>query len=134
MLDELCDRLVAYLARNQVCVIAGLNTGRQAGAWAITARYDSSGLELDCLIPRWADVAYHVQQNPHVLLLVLDQTSPGMCWLEYRGIAEALPCKKWIAKGLGGMPASDLADRFTVLHVKPERIDLLDESRGWGAR
>ncbi len=132
MLDELRDRMVAYLARNQVCVIACMNTGRQDGAWAIPARYYRDGLELACFIPRWADIVYYVQQDPQVLLIIQDPTSPGKSWLEYRGIAKLLPCKNLAQTGL--ISESELDTRFVVLHVQPERIDLLDESHGWGAR
>ncbi len=41
------------------------------------ARYRSRGLEVAYLLPHWADVAYHLEQDPRAMLVVQnDSVSP----------------------------------------------------------
>lgn len=117
MLDELRERIAAYLSQNQACIIS--TSGRQ-GAWAVIGQYQNRGLELDCRVPRWSDVVYHLEQDPHVLIIVLEATEPGSRWLQYLGIAH--------------MTEESTDDRYIAIHITPQRLDLIDESRGWGAR
>ncbi len=106
-----------YLSQNQVCVIS--TSGRE-GAWSVTAQYQNRELELDCYVPRWSDVVYHLEQDPHALVIVMDTKSSFLCWLQYRGTVR--------------MDACSADDRYVAVHLTPERIDVVDESRGWGAR
>jgi hypothetical protein len=89
-------------------------------AWAVIAQYQNRGLELDCLLPRWSDAVYHLEQDLHTLVIILDAQSSHSRWLQYRGIASVDPA---LAN-----------DRYFAIHITPERIDLIDETRGWGAR
>lgn len=116
MLDELRDRVIANLAQNAVCVLC---TTGSCGAWAITAHYTNDGLELTCQVPRWADVLFHLAHDPHALVIVIGSQHDPLCWLEYRGLAHLLA-------------ASD--DRYVTVYLTPNRIDLIDERRGWGVR
>ncbi len=59
MLDALRDRIATFLAAYGVCVVS---TQGAASASAVLVRYhlaqDTAGkqaLEVDCLLPRWAD-------------------------------------------------------------------------------
>ncbi len=117
MIDELRQRIAAYLAQNQVCVISA--SGRQ-GTWSVTAQFQNHGLKLACRVPRWSDVLYHLEQEPHALLIIPDCASDSARWLQYQGIAR--------------IDASAADDRYVTVHLTPERVDLIDESRGWGAR
>ena len=117
MLDELRERIITYLAQNQVCVIS---TSGTLGAWSVTAQYQNLGLELECRVPRWSDAIYHLEQDPHALVIILDAQANSSRWLQYRGTAR--------------IDFSVADDRNTVIRVTPERIDLIDESHGWGAR
>ncbi len=114
MLDELRDRLISYLSQNHVCVIAANGL---SGAWAVAAQYENDGLELNCRLPRWSDTLFRIEQEPHVMAIIQD-TNP-MRWLQYRGTA----CIN-----------DSTSDRYTTIHIVPERIDLIDEDRGWGSR
>jgi len=114
VLDELRNRVIAYLSQNRVCVIA---TSGSLGAWAVSAQYDNSGLELNCRLPRWSDALFHIEQEPRVMAIIQD-VNP-LRWMQYRGTARI----------------SDSTDeRYATIHIMPERIDLIDEDRGWGAR
>ena len=117
MLDELRERITIYLNDHQVCVIT---TNGSQGAWAVAAQYKPRSLDLDCRVPRWSDVLYHLEQDPRVLVLIYDPEAQPMRWLQYRGTAK--------------VSALSADERYVAVHITPERIDLMDESLGWGAR
>ena len=116
MLDELRDRFTAFLSRNHICVII---TSGSLGAWAVLAHYDNDGVALSCRLPRWSDVTYYLEQDPLVMAIIMDAHSDQLCWLQYRGLAHV---------------TESTDDRFITVQIAPERVDLIDESRGWGAR
>lgn len=114
MLDELRDRFVSFLSQNHVCVIA---TSGSLGGWAVSAQYTQSGLELNCRLPRWSDTLFHIKQEPRVMVII--QNTIPLRWMQYRGTASITDAT---------------ADRYVTIHIVPEHIDLIDESRGWGSR
>ena len=114
MLDELRTRVISYLSQNRVCVIA---TSGTFGAWAVSAKYENSGLELDCRLPRWSYALFHIEREPRVMVIVQDANP--LRWMQYGGVAVATD-------------ATD--DRYVNIRITPKRIDLIDESRGWGSR
>jgi len=131
MLDELRERMAAYLAHHRVCV---LSTVSAQGSWAMPVQYRGRGLEVECLIPRWADVAYYLEQNPHVLLVIQGCYVAGLHWLQYRGVARPVAApdwEVWLPQWASAIPPDEL---YLVIRVTPKRITLFDESRGWGAR
>lgn len=116
MLNHLRERITSFLARNHVCVIS---TSGSLGAWAALARYENDCLALNCRLPRWSDVAYYLEQDPQVMIIIQDAHSDPLCWLQYRGVAQV---------------NESTDNQFITIHITPKRIDLLDESRVWGAR
>ncbi len=131
MLDPLRAHMTAFLAAHEVCI---LSTSGVRGAWAMPVRYRSRGLEVDCLIPCWADVAYFAERDPHVLLLIQDDEAPATCWLQVEGAASPAPDPdwgQWLPSWLSPVPPAEL---YHLLRVTPRRIDLFDARRGWGAR
>lgn len=116
MLDELRDRVISILSRNRLCVIA---TSGLSGPWAVSAQYDNSGLELSSCLPHWSDALFNLEQEPNVMVVIQHEPGNAMCWLQYRGIAS-----------LGDSKDGE----YVCIRIKPKRIDLIDESAGWGAR
>lgn len=114
--DEVRDHIIRVLARNRVCV---LSASGSFAAWAVAAQYGHVSLGLECQVPRWSEVVYHLEQDPHATVIVVDAEADPLCWLHYRGVART---------GLG------VDDRYVAIHIEPERIDLIDEGQGWGAR
>ena len=132
MLDELRERMTAYLAEHQVCILS--TTGAE-GAWAMPVRYRNHGLEVDCLLPRWSDAAYHLEQDPRVMLVFLDAATNSLRWLQVLGTARPVENPDWTGLLPEGSPtAIPPDDLYLVVRVTPWRIDLLDESLGWGVR
>ena len=132
MEKELRDRLATYLAAHGVGVLAVAGAGQ---AWAHAVRYRSRGLEVDCLLPRWADVAYFLERQPEVLLVVESVQAAGH-WLHYRGTARPLEAPEWdrllpAHTRLSGVRPDEL---YQVVRLTPERLDLVDEGAGWGRR
>lgn len=116
VLDKLRDRVISYLSQNHVCVIA---TSGSFGAWQVTAPYKNNELELNCHLPRWSDVIYHIEQESHVMVIIMEPCPNSSSWLQYRGVARV---------------TDSMDDRYVSVNITPERIDLIEESRGWGAR
>lgn len=114
MFDELRKRAVSYLSQSRVCVIAVNGTG---SVWAASTQYESSGLEIICRLPRWSDTLFYIESNPQVMVIILSENP--MLWMQYRGSAQIV---------------NSAGDQFVEVHITPQRIDLIDESRGWGVR
>jgi len=137
--DKLRDQIAAYLAYHDVCV---LSTAGTQGAWAMPVRYRNHGLEVECLVPRWADVAYHLEQDPHacpehsrrVVLIVQACYAASLRWLQVQGTARPVTAPDWTELLPGRASATPTDELYRVIRVTPQRIDLFDESRGWGAR
>jgi len=114
VLDELRDHLISFLSQNHVCVIA---TSGSLGAWAVLAQYDNLGLELTCRLPRWSDALFHIEQEPRVMAIIQDTGT--LQWMQYGGTAVITDSND---------------DRYVKVQITPKRIDLIDESSGWGSR
>ncbi len=96
--------------------------------------YRSVGLEIACLLPRWADVAYHLEQDPRVALVVQDDSVPPLRWLRCLGTAQPVEQPDWDTLLPAGTHTLTPDELYLVVRVTPRRVDLLDETRGWGAR
>ena len=161
MLDKLRAQMAAFLAAHDVAI---LTTASSTGAWAMPARYLARGLEVDCLVPRWADAAHHLARDPRVLLVMPSQisdfgfrisdgqTAPqsatlrlrsgevrksrsaGLCWLQLQGTAQLVAEPDWSGLLPDWTSAVAPGDLYLVVRVTPARLDLFDESQGWGAR
>ncbi|MBI3914213.1 MAG: pyridoxamine 5'-phosphate oxidase family protein [Chloroflexi bacterium] len=158
LLNKLRERIETFLSAHPVGV---LSTSGLHGAWAMPVRYRNCGLEVDCLIPRWADVAFHIEQDPRVLLLVPNRDAPATRWLQIAGAAQLLDLRRQVPVGFqisdfgvdnsqsptlaphasagvsnpqSPMTNYQLPDLYVVVRITPQRIDLIDESQGWGAR
>jgi len=131
LLDELQDRLIRYLSRHNWAVLCSIGPD---GPSSFLVHYRNSNLELECLLPRWADASYHLWQDPRIHLVVPDPSSEGRRWLEYTGVAHIVEQPDWgkWSQELGDL--SDPADLYLLVRVTPIRIDLIDETRGWGRR
>jgi hypothetical protein len=129
MLDELRDRMATYLLHHRVCVISTAGT---QGVWAMPVRYRSQGLEMDCLVPRWADVTYHLEQDPNLLLIIQACSGAGLRWLQYLGTARPVAAPDWAGLLPRWTSTAPPDEQYLVIHVTPRRIDLVDEDLGWG--
>jgi len=89
-------------------------------------------LELDCLVPRWADVAHYLSRNARVLLTVQAPSGAGLRWAQIRGTASPVQAPNW-ARLLPRWESRVQPDElYLVVRVAPNRIDLIDEDLGWG--
>lgn len=130
MLDELRDRIISFASQYRVCIIS---TSGPSGAWAMPAWHSLIGIEMVCWLPRWSDVLYYLENDPRVMLVILDDQSEKLRWLQFRGTARVIDPADWEQ-----VPEEVADGRFdegyVAIQVTPLRIDLIDESRGWGAR
>ncbi len=131
MLDELRDRITAFIAQHPISVIS---TRGAAGAWVAPAWQYSQGLDLVCLLPRWSDALYYLEQDPHVMVIILDPQSKALRWLQYSGGAYVIQPHDFEQFLPQGLPNIQVDDRYVAVRITAERIDLIDENHGWGAR
>jgi len=89
---------------------------------------------VDCLIPRWADIAHHLEKAADVLLIVQAYSGAGLRWLQIKGGALPVAVPDW--KSLLPRWASRVQPDtlYHVIRVTPSRIDLVDEDLGWGVK
>ena len=99
----------------------------------------NQGLEIICLLPRWSDVLYYMEQDPQVLFVIVDTQSSKLRWLYYRGTARRIEDPVWSqilsnADRLEGLLSIHPGDEYAAIHIKPLREDLIDECNGWVPR
>lgn len=136
--DEQRKRMASFLAHQRTAVIS---TTGSPGVWAMPVWYrpdsdpsGSGGLEVDCLVPRWADVAHHLTQDPSVVLIVQASSGAGLRWLQIQGTAQPVEVPDW-ARLLPRWASTVQPDAlYLVVRVTPSRIDLIDEDLGWGVQ
>lgn len=131
MLDELRDRIISFTSKNRICVISASSP---SGAWAMPARHQPIGIGMVCWLPRWSEVLYYLEEDPRVMLVILDTRSDGLCWLQYRGTARVIAPADLEQMIPSGVSEEWTDDRYAAIHITPLRIDMIDESLGWGAR
>ncbi len=129
MLAQLREEVATRLARHQHCL---LSTGGSPGVWAIPVRCRSTGLDVECAVPRWSDPTHHLSDDPEVLLVFPDRGAPAGAWLQYRGRSAPVPSPDW--RQLLPESIDRPEERYLVVRVTPDRIDVVDESSGWGIR
>ena len=128
MYTKLRANFEAFLSQHSTCV---LTTSGQNGAWALPVSYRSQGLDIECLLPCWSDATFFLQQDTSVLLII--QSSP-LCWLSVRGVADFVPQPQWEGLLPEGIQVGMADMLFQVVRVIPQRMDLIDQRRGWGIR
>jgi hypothetical protein len=136
--DELRNRIAAFLAHERTCI---LSTKASQGVWAMPVRYSSlsrtsgsPGLEVDCLVPRWSDVAHHLTQEPRVVLIVQASSGAGLCWLQIQGMVQPVEAPEWsrLLPRYASIMQPDAL--YLVVRVTPSRMDLVNEDLGWGVQ
>lgn len=130
--------MAAFLAQQRTGVLCASASDVQ-GIWAMPVWYrpactlpDGHELEVDCLVPRWADMAASLRQQMQVVFIVQAACGRGQRWLQIQGRARTIAAPDW-ARLLPHWPSAVLPDAlYLAVRVTPQRIDLVDEELGWG--
>ena len=77
--DVRSERIASYLAHQRTYI---LSTAASQCVWAMPGWYRSHNMEIDCLVPRWADVTHHLVQDSRVLLVVQTSSVAGLPWFQ----------------------------------------------------
>lgn len=136
--DEPRKRIASFLAHQRTGVIS---TTAAPGVWAMPVWYrllpetaGSRSLEVECLVPRWADVAHHLTQEPRVVLIVQSSSGAGLRWLQIQGTAQPVEAPDWAGLLPRWVSTVQPDALYLVVRVTPTRIDLIDEDLGWGVQ
>jgi hypothetical protein len=87
---------------------------------------------MDCLVPRWTEVADHLSERAKVLLIVQASSGAGLRWAQVRGTASPVEAPDWARLLPRWVPTVQPDALYLVVRVAPSRIDLIDEEMGWG--
>ena len=87
---------------------------------------------MDCIIPRWADIAHQLEKNAEVLLIVQASSGAGLRWLQIMGNSRQVENPNWTHLLPRWAPTVQPDALYKVARVSPSRIDLVDEDLGWG--
>jgi hypothetical protein len=136
--DEQKERMAAFLAHQRTGI---LSISASQSVWALPVCYRTisepagmHSLEMDCLVPRWADMAHYLTQDSKVLLIVQAFSGIGLHWLQILGTVRPVQAPEW-SRLLPRWVSSLQPDRlYLVVRVRPSRIDLVDEELGWGVQ
>jgi hypothetical protein len=136
MRNEEMRRIASFLTHQQTGVISTIGF---PGMWAMPVWYcpparPSGGqiLEVDCLVPRWADVAHHLAKDSRVVLIVKASSSFSLRWLQIQGTVRPVERPDWTCFLHRMNSIQHPESLYLVVRVTPYRIDLVDEDLGWG--
>jgi hypothetical protein len=131
MLDELRHHIARYLDARQTAVLSAWGWQHP---WALPVQYRRRGLEIECLLPRWADLLSLLAEDSRLLLVVTDDQSDSTRWLEVQGTAQRVATPVWGDWTLPAAARPQPENRYAVIRITPRRLDLIDDSQGWGFR
>ena len=96
--------------------------------------YGSQTLEVDCLVPRWADVAHFLTKECRVVLIVQASSSVSLRWLQIQGTIRPVEKPDWTCFLQRMVSILHRDSLYLVVRMTPSRIDLVDEDLGWGVQ
>ena len=133
MLEQLRERLAAFLQSHSVAVVSA---AALCPTGVLPVAYHADGLSLWCLVPRWSELAYHLeaQSSAEALAVISAGDAYAQCWLRYLGVARNVPTSGWPGTLPAGVTAHTLRERYGIIQLLPTRLDLIDERKSWGAR
>jgi len=89
---------------------------------------------VECRVPTWTGIGDLLEDQDEVTLVILTDSGACLRWLFLRGPAERVLEPDW--EGLQPPVASRVSanDLYLLLRIRPKRMELIDEQRGWGYR
>lgn len=128
--NSLHDRFAEALAAGREGVLSA--AAGPGNPFAMPVRYRSRSLEIECILPRWSDLAHLISEDR--LPVVMIAGSAHSQWLQVRGHAEPVERPDW--EGLlpplpGSLRPEDL---YRLVRIKASRIDIFRPDAGWGSR
>ncbi len=91
-------------------------------------------LDVDCLVPRWADLAHYLTDGCRVVMIVQAPSIAGLRWLTIKGTIRQLEAPEWTRVLPRWFTTLQPDALFLMVRVTPSRIDLIDEDLGWGVQ
>jgi len=126
---QLRDQLEGELAAGKVAV---LHLSTAAGQMLAPVRYRSTGLVLDCLLPRWLDGVQGLSADTQVRLITLPTGDGHLKWLDLQGTARPIPRARWPDPLPRHSPYLAPEELHEWVRIHPSRLQRFDEATGWG--
>jgi hypothetical protein len=104
------------------------------GGYALPVRFRVRGTAVEVRVPAWTGVDDMLDGAGDVTLVAVSEQGPYLRWLFVRGPAVVVKDPDW--EGLQPPAANWVSpdDLYRLLRIKPVRMELADEQRGWGFR
>lgn len=138
------ERITSFLTHQRtgvLCCAGRSSTDDPIDMWSMPVWYrlrsdvpGRRGLEVDCLVPRWADIAHPLTREASVVMIIQASSSAGLRWLQIQGLARPVEAPDWGRLLPRWAPAVQPDALYLVVRLTPKRIDLVDEDRGWGVQ
>jgi hypothetical protein len=135
---EQWERIASFLAHQRIGVIS---VASSPDVWAMPVWYrhnpgfsGSRSLEVDCLVPHWADIAHQLTRHRRVVVIIQASSGAGLGWLQIQGTAQPVEAPEWsrlLPRWVSDVQPDSI---YLVVRVMPSRIDLIDEDLGWGVQ
>ncbi len=136
------QQIVSFLVHQRSGILCCTGSKRiDPGVWALPVWYraalgtsDGAIRPLDCIIPRWTDLAHELAEDSPVILIVQDFSGGGLRWLQIQGVSRPVETPDWPRLLPRWISTAQPDALYLVVKVTPGRIDLIDEELGWGVQ
>lgn len=102
--------------------------------YALPVRFRIRGQYVECLVPMWAGVGERLEETKEAVLLAVAHGDAGLRWFFARGTAARVAEADWDGIRPPGADRVSLSDLYEIVRIRPQRLELVDEERGWGYR
>lgn len=102
--------------------------------YALPVHFRICRSNVECSVPSWCGISDLPEKIEEVLLVFLKNSNTDLSWIFLRGAGKIVKTQDWD----GLLPSEHSLvcpeDLYHILHIEPTRMELFDETRGWGFR
>lgn len=120
-----CDTLDALGARFAILSV---------GKYALPVRFRIRESAVECRIPTWSGIGDLLEEPKELTLVATVETGAHLRWFLVRGEGTVVPDPDWDGLRPQFADRVSLDDLYHLVRLKPARMELVDEQRGWGFR
>lgn len=104
------------------------------GQIALAVRFRVRDGAVECRVPTWTGVGDLLTEPTDALLVTHTDAGAHLEWLFVRGPAEVVAEPDWDGLLVPGTERFGPSELYQLIRIRPRRIELIDERRGWGFR
>lgn len=105
-----------------------------AGQYALPVCFRIRDAAVECRVPSWTGIGDELGRQDDLLLVVVTEADAALRWFFLRGPGARVNGPDWAGLQPPAISRVDPDDLYLLLRIKPKRLELIDEARGWGYR